>query len=137
MVRTTYYGLVGVPVIILLAGLTMVVSVMANSEADRYLQECHVGNWPAERFEGGKWNLTPKEQRYKFVKNFLESQDPIGKDKKYIINNLGKPDGDYRNYISYIVKNFDPEECIHGFIALLHFDIDAEGVVEKAFIRLD
>ena len=94
-------------------------------------------NWGSKPFESEKWLAAPAEERYIFVRSILEKNMFIGESREYVIKTLGQPDGNVTEYLSYIVKEFDPETCLYGFISLLHFDIDKKGFVTKVFVRAD
>lgn len=137
MARSRYGWFIKLTAFSLMAASAVAGNAMAGTGLDKYSQECQVQNWPHESFTSGKWKKTQKTARYRFVQSLLDSPEIVGKTREYVVDLLGPPDGNYKDYVSYIVREFDPAECIHGFIALLHFDISSDGIVKKAFVRLD
>lgn len=137
MIRNGYGWFVFLTAFSLISAFAGNENVKADTGLDQYSRECQVENWPHDLFTSEIWKKTKKMARYRFVQSLLESPEIVGGTREYIINLLGPPDGNYKDYLSYIVREFDPEECIHGFIALLHFDIGSDGIVKKAFVRLD
>lgn len=137
MTATDFLLRVSVFVVLLAAGPAAAVETVPDFGPGPYTEDCYAKNWPSEPFSIKKWSNTPEEQRYLLVLDFLESYNVVGEKRKYITDILGKPDSNYKKYLIYTVRIFDPEGCVHGFEALLQFHIDEADVVEEVIIRLD
>ena len=124
-------------VVLLTAGSAAAVETVPDFGPGPYTHDCYAKNWPHEPFSVSKWNNTPKEERYRFVRSFLGLHKVVGRKKKFIIDKLGEPDSNHKKYLIYTVREFDPERCIHGFFALLQFEMDERDVVAEVYIRLD
>ena len=137
MARVRYAGPgLGLAVLLML-GQPAVAQTAEDYGPGPFTHDCFTENWPKETFVAERWRDVPKGQRYRFVRTLLDSHILKERKREYIIDLLGEPDGNYKEYMTYIIREFDPLGCIHGFLALLHFDLNAEDVVERVWIRLD
>ena len=97
-------------------------------------------SWPSEEFSSDAWKVAAPEERYVFYRDLADSGMMEGSTKAELIRLLGEPSwaDPGGTYMTYLVKEREPEEWSFNAIYLLDIRLDpATGEVRRYFIRGD
>ena len=100
-------------------------------------KDCNFKGWPNDEFEIRTWVELPVEERFRVVKDIIQSMEFVKKSRDQILEIFGMPDTEGRQYMEYIVRYFGKSRCGFNSIAILRFDFNADGEVGQLVVRFD
>jgi hypothetical protein len=94
--------------------------------------------WPRERFSSQVWLDSPKEQRYRFVKDLLDNNPLAGRSKTEVGQILGPPTTEYGGrFTTYTVAHPADFALVLDSVYFVRIEFDSQGMFVRATLDSD